>query len=338
MSLMSVAIRQAGTGRLDKPVAAFAAAAAAATLFMMPIGMIETLVVESGLSSFVSAAAPPLGSKARIAFALIAAALVFGLVLLLMRMLGRAQDMFEPEDDAEREPSPAPAPAPRVRRRDQHPDAPARAPFSVTRDMGVPDWQAAPSADPAPAPADPAPAAPDSPRRRAPLSQILAGETQAPPAAEPERSVEERLRRIKPGREPDPDVAAPPPVSDAPEPVAELEEEEEELLLANPEPQADPAPDAETRIYPAEPETRSDPEPPIPVPALEPVRSGGQESLPDLMARLERALDRRTPDRHMGVQQQDRVEANAPAAGPEPMDTRLRSALENLKRFAPRHG
>jgi hypothetical protein len=169
------------------------------------------------------------------------------------------------------------------------------------------------------------------------LSQILAGETQAPPAAEPERSVEERLRRIKPGREPDPDVAAPPPVPDAPQPVAELEEEEE-LLLANPEPQADPAPDAETRVYAAELETRPAPEPPIPAPALEPVRSGGQESLPDLMARLERALDRRAPDRRSGVRQQDRAEANAPAAGPEPMDARLRSALENLKRFAPRHG
>jgi hypothetical protein len=58
-----------------------------------------------------------------------------------------------------------------------------------------------------------------------------------------------------------------------------------------------------------------------------------QESLTDLLARFERALERKSMQR-----------APAPAAADadsdegEGMDLRLRSALENLRKFAPRHG
>jgi hypothetical protein len=64
-----------------------------------------------------------------------------------------------------------------------------------------------------------------------------------------------------------------------------------------------------------------------------PAGEAAQESLTDLLARFERAVERKSAQR-----------VPAPAAA-EPdadegdgMDLRLRSALENLRKFAPRHG
>jgi hypothetical protein len=112
-------------------------------------------------------------------------------------------------------------------------------------------------------------------------------------------------------------------------------EEEEELLLADPEPECEaepaPAPEPPGAAAPVIRPAWIDP----PSPRREVAESAGAESLTALLARFERALEKRA----------SQSSASMPAASiapdeqePETMDVRLRSALENLKRFAPRHG
>src|SRR5690349_11540268 len=177
MSLMDVAARRANNGGLDMPVAALAALAAAALLFLVPAGIIENAVIESGIASMFPPLEPPLGFKARAGLALVAAGFTFGSVMTVMKLIGSAtarRSAVEPM--AEEEPS-----APRVRRRDRHPDAPVRAPFSVARDMGVfedapPVEPVAEAPPPMPTPKPKPKPAPEpilqtqGPRRRAPLT------------------------------------------------------------------------------------------------------------------------------------------------------------------------
>jgi hypothetical protein len=157
-----------GRNALDLPVAALAAVAAAFAAFAMPGDLMAALVEASGLPALLSAAAPPLGLKARIGIGLIGAAGAFGLVFLLLRLLDRtglesrraAAELEEEE-------------APRLRRRDFHPDAPVRRPISAVRDLGEPAppqppiaslWPEAPAWEPEPEPAPaPAPVLPAEP-------------------------------------------------------------------------------------------------------------------------------------------------------------------------------
>lgn len=121
---------------LDLPVAALAALAVAFAAFAMPGDVMARLVEASGLPSLISAAAPPLGLKARLGVGLIGAVSAFGLVFVLLRLLDRtgleprrARPAIEAPDEEE---------APRLRRRDFHPDAPVRRPISAIRDLGEP--------------------------------------------------------------------------------------------------------------------------------------------------------------------------------------------------------
>lgn len=123
--------RNLGRNAFDLPVAGLAALAVAFVAFSMPGELLGRLIDATGLPSLVSAAAPPLGMKARLGLGLVGAVLVFALVFFTLRRL-------------DRKPSPrpfaaAPEPeAPKLRRRDSHPDAPARRPISAMRDLGEP--------------------------------------------------------------------------------------------------------------------------------------------------------------------------------------------------------
>lgn len=96
----------------------------------IPYGLLEDIVVTSGISAFVPAAEPPLGTTARICvgvFAGGAAALVAWVVLSALLVWRDSRDR---EEIGERRPM--------VRRADAHPDAPPRPPLLATRDLGMP--------------------------------------------------------------------------------------------------------------------------------------------------------------------------------------------------------
>jgi hypothetical protein len=206
--------RGAGRNALDLPVAGLAALAAAFGAFAVPQDILSRAVVATGLPSILSAAQPPLGLTARVAIAVGSAAIVFGLVFLMLRLLDRSgMSASAAKDDAE------PAP-PRARRRDFHPDAPSPRPISAARDLGEP-------------------APPEAPRATVPLWL-----DEAEPAAEPV---------WEPAPEPEP-LPAPEPVAGIwhePEPVVavgpeyEPEPQPEPEVAAAPEPAPEPEPQAE---------------------------------------------------------------------------------------------
>lgn len=334
MSMVNNVIRRIG---FDKAAASGAAALAAACVFLIPAEVLENAVAKAGLDTMFAPLAPPIGAKARIGLALLVAGMVFGTVLSAMSLLDaltRKRPVRASETDAEDEGAPAP---PKVRRRDAHPDAPTRAPLSPLRELGLPD----------------------------------------PVGAVPEEAPRGRLRRFRPepveeAATPIPQVAAPwpegEPADAAPEPAAT-----EDTFLETP-----PAAEAETPTVPAadadafarEPAVSAEPEPvgaepepvavkPEPV-AVEPQprfverRAGdrrreertGRETIPELMARLERALGA-TAEEEPAAEAPVPEPAPAPAAAassPEPSvepeapvrDDRLRSAIEHLRRVASR--
>jgi len=283
-SLLDVAVRRAGEGGFDKPVAILAGVAAGAMLFLMPVDVLQNLVIDSGLPAVFPPAEPPLGFKARALIAVAAAVIAFAATYGLMRLLGR-KPAARPRPAVEEEFIPDPAffeePAPRMRRRDLHPDAPVRAPLFASRHLG----------DPAAAKAEP------------PL--LLS--------------------------DPEPE---PMPVS-APEPMIEpVAEEEEELILDEPEVFEEfvPTPSPVEAVI-------------TPAPAPEP-RPQGDATIGELLARLERALEKKPLPQWLDHGHPQPLPSSIsppepaplPAPADEPMDARLRSALESLKRFAPSHG
>jgi hypothetical protein len=288
-----------GSGRsaLDLPVAALAAVAAAFAAFAMPGDLLTGLVEASGLPSLLSAAAPPLGLKARLGVGLIGAAGAFAIVFALLRLLDRSgleprrapkprRPVIELDQPIEDE-------APRLRRRDFHPDAPARRPISAVRDLGEP-------APPQPPVAAPWPEAPE------PAGWQGQAEPEArheePEAVVPDRPVPERQPLWLDGFQPEP----------------------------RPEPPVEPAPlDAEPQPVVLD---RIEPEPEAPPPVE------GDESLPDLMARLEQGLARRAPPAPAAAPASAPSPPPAPAPEPFPAaaDDRLQNAIESLQRLAAR--
>lgn len=107
-----------------------AGALVALATLAIPGGLLQDIVVTSGVAAFVPAAEPPLGVTARICvgvFAGGAAALIAWFVLSALLMW---RDSRQVEEPGERRPV--------VRRADAHPDAPPRAPLLATRDLGMP--------------------------------------------------------------------------------------------------------------------------------------------------------------------------------------------------------
>lgn len=139
---------------LETMVAAGAAIITGAAVYLMPVDLLQNAVIASGLPSVLPPLDPPLGNRAKIGLALVAAGLAFGLVALLVRLLvgkpkakvGSTARLFERKKDVKKPKPAAPvaemqdAPtAPKLRWRDRHPDAPARAPLSIGREIGLPD-------------------------------------------------------------------------------------------------------------------------------------------------------------------------------------------------------
>ena len=114
------------------PAIAIVLAALGGLMFLlMPSAVLEDLVVDSGIASFVTAAQPPLGMTAHFAIAFLVA-LVFGGVswfglFLLIGTRAVTIGRNAREDGV-----------PILRRADAHPDAPPRRPVFANRDLGTP--------------------------------------------------------------------------------------------------------------------------------------------------------------------------------------------------------
>jgi hypothetical protein len=124
--------------RIDVPLAAVAGLAVGFVVFVMPGDLLSRAVEASGLPQLLSAAQPPLGTKARALIAIAGLLAAFGTVFLLLRLLGRKgrpapRRRQEPETETEIEPA-----VPRLRRADVHPDAPSRRPILAARELGEP--------------------------------------------------------------------------------------------------------------------------------------------------------------------------------------------------------
>jgi hypothetical protein len=168
-----------GLGRygFNLPVAGLAALAVAFFAFAVPAELLGRAVEASGLPALLAAAEPPLGFKARAILGIAGSLAAFGLVFALLRRLdriGAPKTGFEPALDPD---------MPKLRRRDIHPDAPARRPINAARDFG----------EPAP-PAEPAPSAP-TPLW---LAEADFGEIESEAAAEP-ASLAELMERLERG-------------------------------------------------------------------------------------------------------------------------------------------
>lgn len=170
---------------IDVAVPALAGLAILFVAFAAPDDLVDRLVAATGLPSFIHAAAPPLGLKARLAIGVTGGAVTFAFAFLLLRAIDRlttrpvrAAPVLAPEPEA-----------PRLRRRDLHPDAPPRPPISAIRDLGEPAPPEAPLARPACEPvveeapsasaeeapaASPAASAPEPVRRQDSLADLMA--------------------------------------------------------------------------------------------------------------------------------------------------------------------
>lgn len=103
--------------------------AALATL-VIPGGLLQEIVVRSGVAAFIPAAEPPLGITARISVGVFAGGAVALIAWFALSALLMWRESREAEEPGERPPV--------VRRADAHPDAPPRAPLLATRDLGMP--------------------------------------------------------------------------------------------------------------------------------------------------------------------------------------------------------
>ena len=191
--------RGASKGSIDLPLALLAGLSVGFVAFVMPADLLSRAVELSQLPSVLSAAEPPLGTKARAAFAVAASVATVVAVFLLLRVLGRKEvqpavrDYAEPERDFD---------APRLRRSDVHPDAPSRRPILAARELGEP----APARLPSPAPLELGgpgieimPPAPPEPVSVAPEPEPVIVATVAPEPPAGDASIAELMARLERG-------------------------------------------------------------------------------------------------------------------------------------------
>ena len=172
--------------------AALLGAAAALGVLVMPVAVLESLVMDSGLPAELSAAEPPLGFTARAMLAAgaggIAALLGWFIAFILVGTRGLSVGN---EGEAETE---APH-TPIIRRADAHPDAPPRPPLLATRDLGTPFLEVrAASNDVAPPEYVDEVDAPEPAFAAMPVEQPLPSDLSQPLAAFDPRAVPERPR------------------------------------------------------------------------------------------------------------------------------------------------
>ncbi|GGA53478.1 hypothetical protein [Sphingomonas psychrolutea] len=119
------------------PLAASVIGVLTAAMFaLIPTDLLESMVVDSGIASVLSAAEPPLGFTARLALVLVCGGGVgaiawFGLFL----SFGARTIVVHRRQKGD---GAAPVSAPVLRRADSHPDAPARRPLFANTDLGTP--------------------------------------------------------------------------------------------------------------------------------------------------------------------------------------------------------
>lgn len=217
-----------GRNALDVPVAALAGLSVAFVAFAAPADMLARLVEGTGLAGMLPAAEPPFGANARIAIAAAGAIVMFAVAFLLLRWL----DRFGSGPGRSREADEQTAETPRLRRRDFHPDAPARRPILAGEELSEPEpfVAARPAREPEPE-AEPEPVplileVPEPPVAATPpwLEPEAAREEEVPasqpaPAAVERASIAELLERLEQGiarRRGAPPAAAAPPAPTAP--------------------------------------------------------------------------------------------------------------------------
>ncbi|WP_066797408.1 hypothetical protein [Sphingomonas soli] len=113
--------------------AALLGALAALGVLVMPIAVLESLVMDSGIAAVFMAAEPPLGFTARALIATGAGTLAAILGWFMAFVLVGTRGITIGKRDVIRAPH-----MPVVRRADAHPDAPPREPLLATRDLGTP--------------------------------------------------------------------------------------------------------------------------------------------------------------------------------------------------------
>jgi hypothetical protein len=205
---LAAALRGSGGNAIDAPVAALAGLAVAFAAFAVPADLLARLVEATGIAALLPAAEPPLGFDARMYLGAGGAVLAFTLAFALLRGIdrfggSRPEPIYELEPEAE---------APRRRRRDVHPDAPARAPLLAGCELGEPDLDLQPEPEPAP---EPEPLV---------LRHVAAPDVrlpEMPPPSEPEKA--RAVEAEKPTAEPVP-AASPPFGSSIPDLMARLEQ------------------------------------------------------------------------------------------------------------------
>lgn len=114
--------------------AALLGAVAALGVIAMPVPVLESLVMDSGIAAVFAAAEPPLGLTARALLAggigVVAAVLGWFMAFILVGTRGVTIGKASAEPSAPHMPV--------IRRADAHPDAPPREPLLATRDLGTP--------------------------------------------------------------------------------------------------------------------------------------------------------------------------------------------------------
>ena len=175
---------QGGRNSLDLPVAALAGLAVAFVAFAAPADLLASLVGASGLPALIPAAEPPLGLKARVGLGAGGALIVFAAAFLVLRWL----DRFGARRAEQAEEAAAELEVPRLRRRDIHPDAPARMPLLAVHELGEPELVLD---EPEPEPEPLAPGVEPSPLLARKPDRLAELEAYAPLSFEPEPPVAE---------------------------------------------------------------------------------------------------------------------------------------------------
>ncbi|MES2097107.1 MAG: hypothetical protein V4459_10145 [Pseudomonadota bacterium] len=294
-------------------VAGLGIGAIVALLFLiMPIGVLESMSVDSGIAALVAAAEPPLGLTARFAIAFLAALAVGGVTWFGLSLLIGARTLIlnrNKRDDG----------VPVLRRADAHPDAPARRPVFANSDLGTPFLDVKADAKPMTL-AEAMAIEPDEDERTLPadLDTPMASYLHPldPPLPEPA---------------PLPIVREPEPVAPAPIVFAAPEPEPASEPVIDPEPVVAVEPEGARSVdnvspFDPSPATRFAPEERIETIELTPaVRATA--SIHDLLDRLEKGVAKKQP-----------APEPAPVAEDVPAEQSLEDTLDALRALARRVG
>ncbi|RYE02474.1 MAG: hypothetical protein EOP61_08545 [Sphingomonadales bacterium] len=242
--------------------AALLGALAALGVIAMPVQVLESLVMDSGVAAVFMAAEPPLGLTARALLAVGAGAVAAILGWFIAFVLVGTRGITIGKRDVIRAPH-----MPVVRRADAHPDAPPREPLLATRDLGTPFLEVRAAADV---------------EKAAPIeAEAIVAPVSAPPAEQPlPQDFNQPLAAFDPN-------AIPPVPRPKPVPLAPLRREPRPAVFDETE---------RFEIFELTPPVRPKPKqaPMMQVPAQEPMaRPETDASVHALLERLERGVIRK---------------------------------------------